>query len=539
MASDREIVPKQRQEVDAFQALIERARFDPVWFAKEILQLKPLEGEPTLEEDPDGSWELDQWQEEMLEAACDVVRRIYGKPTKRNHKGIPLVTVRACQGPGKTFGAALILHWFQFCFPGLAVCTAPKLDSVTKRLFFEFIKIRGRSVPWYAQLMDVGGTVITWKSGQIEFERRWAAIAETGRSAASLQGYHGKYILAIIDEASGVADEMVAVIRGAMSTGRVCLGLMIGNPNLNTGIFADSHLRADLAGDYYRMHVSFENSKRVSREWVAQMARQFKKTSPTYKIRCLGDFADSSEAQLIPRQWIMNARNQEFSLERGDGSLPRMRLSVDVADGGIDETVITLAYHYATKIVFVRQWRFSFEPAIASVQAAEEAMKLWSAWGMRRENGDDIVVDSLGVGAGTAGTLMRANYPTVVYKGGESSDDPQRFRVKRVQSYYNMRDAFRDGHLVLLEDFTDDWADLEGQLGSIEMRPTGERVEDLMTKDEMKREGIKSPDCADSMAMQFATAAAQLVSTRFSAPAPLSDQIVVTPATALEGYFGG
>lgn len=516
-----------------YEAVIKRARLDPVWFAREILQLKALPGEPTLSEDPDGSWELDAWQVEMLEAAGDVVRRVYGQPTRVNHNGVPLISIRACQGPGKTFGAALTLHWFQFCFPALAVCTAPKLGQVTSRLWREFIKIQGRAIPGYSDLMVVGGESIAWNTAEPSFMRRWVAVAETGSTPESLQGFHEKYLLAIIDEASGVRDDMFEVIRGAMSTGRVLLCLMIGNPNKTNGFFADSHRRADLAKDYYRMSVSCFTSARVKQSWVDQLERQYGKSSPVVKIRCYGEFAETSELQLIAPEWVVAATERDFPAE-GDGSMPRMRISVDVADGGEDETVFTIARHWDSTIEVLKQVRRSYETAVAVPQAFDEACRLWQEWGFSTHRGDDIVVDAMGVGSGLAGMLIRADYPTVVYKGGEASAAPTLYRNRRVQSYIALRNAFRDGGIVIRDGAVDGMVEFEAQVCGIQLRPGAEsRVEDLITKADMKRDGIKSPDMADSLAMQFATKTPTI---RDGNAVPKMEDIIVQESSVLRGY---
>ena len=98
-------------------------------------------------------------------------------------------------------------------------------------------------------------------------------------------------------------------------------------------------------------------------------------------------------------------------------------------------------------------------------------------------------------------------------RGGEASGNPKLWRNRRTQSYLVARNAFRDGNIVLAEDMLPDrigWSEFEGQLCSIRTKPGSERVEDLVTKEEMLRDGIKSPDMADSLAMQFATAAPRL-----------------------------
>lgn len=494
---------KPQDPVAVGRSLILKARTDPVWFAREVLRLKRLKDEKAPADDPSGSWELDPWQVELLEAAGDVVRASVGQPTKVNHAALPLITVRACQGPGKTFGAAMLLHWFMFCFPGLAVCTAPKLSQVTTRLFREFIKIGGRAIPGYSDSYDVGGRSIRWKTAVKHQEKRWLAIAETGRNPESMQGFHEKYLLCICDEASGVPDEIFAAVRGSMSTGRIVILLMIGNPTRSVGAFAESHRRVDLAGDYFRMHISHENSSRVSPAWVEQMARQYGTSSPVYKVRVLGQFAETSEGQLIAAPWLVSARERELP---DDGSLPFLRVAVDVADGGTDETVFSVCRHYDTHVHVLKIIRRSYEPGDGPIAAGDEAARLFRAWGGINGTRDDIVVDGLGVGAGCVGYLRKFGMPVIRYVGGEASDEPSMWRNRRVQSYLAMRDAFRDQYVTFADDACDtpaEWSDMEAQLCMIRRAQSQERLEDLVTKADLKREGLKSPDIADALAMQF------------------------------------
>jgi hypothetical protein len=113
-----------------------------------------------------------------------------------------------------------------------------------------------------------------------------------------------------------------------------------------------------------------------------------------------------------------------------------------------------------------------------------------------------VVVDALGVGAGTAGELIRRGLNVVPYKGGAASDSPGRWRNRRAQSYLCLRDALRDGKVVFAEGFPA-WDHVCAEVCSVRTRPGQERVEELETKENMRRRGVKSPDRADGLAMAF------------------------------------
>lgn len=482
----------------------ERARLNPVWFARYILNLRQLPGEPSLQDDPNLSWELDQWTVELLEAVADVVRYREGVDTVFNHQGLNQITIRAMHGPGKTFGLALLMHWFGFCFYGKNPCTAPKLDQLKRRLWPEFRKIRRRAITGYADLQDVQSQTINWIGADGKPDADHWSFMETASSPENLAGLHDRYMLICVDEATGVNENLWPVIEGAISTGRYVILVVISNPTKLTGTFAASHLKPLVAKHWYRMHISLDKTARVSRDWVRRMEEKYGKDSPIVKVRCLGEFAEEDDNQLISMAWLEKAQSTDFV---EDGSLPRQHLSVDVADGGGNFSVVTHGIHYQTVVHLTKQLQYNFPSGQSVSLLADEVERLWHEYKMSKRNGDTIVVDSLGVGAGVCSILIDRGLPVVRYVGGSKADNSKLYRNRRVQSYLVARDQFRKGALIFADDFVelDEWDDVYGQLTSIQIRHGTERHEDLLTKEQMKQAGIVSPDRADSIAMQFAT----------------------------------
>lgn len=428
-----------------------------------------------------------------------MVRKKRGLPTVENHEGLPWLSVVAMHGPGKTHTAALIAHLFNFCFPGRIVVTAPKFTQLTTRFMPSFRKILHRAQPWYRKLVEDGERKVTWCG-----EKDWCLLLETANKPENLAGHHERFLLVIVEEATGVPESLWPVVFGALSSGEIVMLVMISNPTKRTGTFAKSHLSAIESRDYYRMRIRLEDTKRVSSAWVERMARKYGVNSPIYRIRVQGEFASDDAFQLIATEWITNAAHRDFS---GDGSLPKLRVSVDVADGGEDETVITVGRHYDSHTKILKQKAFSFDLARAQKDAADAAERMFEEFGGRKGQ-DDFVVDSLGVGTGCAGELYDRGHVVIRYKGGEASDNDKKWRNRRTQSYLVTRDAFRDGLISFADDSIDEYEELEAQLCSVKRKIVGDdKVEDLVTREEMRREGIKSPDRADSLVMQFATQA--------------------------------
>jgi hypothetical protein len=137
----------------------------------------------------------------------------------------------------------------------------------------------------------------------------------------------------------------------------------------------------------------------------------------------------------------------------------------------------------------------------------EAVARVFDGYGCDAKNGDDIVLDAVGVGDGAGAELVKAGYPVIRYKGGESSDDVEEWRNRRVQSYMCFRNALRDGQIVYESDFIDDidLDDYYAQCTSVLTKNDGEKIEDLETKKEMLARGAKSPDMGDASSMIFAT----------------------------------
>lgn len=493
---------------ELYDSFVERCKRDPQFFLDEVLRQR------RIPEDNTDEWVRDEWQSELLEAVADVWRKKKGWPTKVNHEGKNLITGRSMHGPGKTFGMADVAQYFNFVWPGRIFATAPKLKQVKDLLFSESRKIRNRAEPWYREILDIGATKMEWHG-----DTDWCLLADSASSPENMAGKHASHVLVLVDEATGVPETLWPVIFAALSTGHIVILLMISNPTKTQGTFAESHLNPALAQDYYRMHVSVDKvtnplRSQQLRAFREKMARRYGLNSPVYKVRCLGEFAGSGPNQLIAQEWLEAARNKEGN---PDGSRRRIRIQIDVSDGGECETVVTGTEIYDSFTWFKRMRRFSHAPSLAPIEAAVEGERLFKDMGGKKGE-DDFVVDSIGVGAGTAGTLMKNGHKVIAFKGGAESANKARWRNARAQAHFNARDAFRDGLIVLDDDmFCEDpdplscWTELYAQCCSIKRRDDTERVDDLVPKAEMIADGTQSPDMAESLFMRFATMAASVM----------------------------
>jgi len=459
----------------------DRALSDPQWFYTHVLNFPAL-----------------PWQVKATDVVFDVRRKQLGIPTKHNHDGIPRLTIRSCHGPGKTQFLALLMHIWNFTTYGKIACTAPKEAQLVRRLWPRFRHAMSNAPQSYKDLYDVKGRDIDYNG-----DPDWGAVAETASDPDNLAGYHDKPQLFLIDEASARRlDPMFPVIEGALTTPGSCL-VEIGNPTRVEGEFYNHHNKKGVKELYYRMHIKKEDAPELlTDDWYNSYIVKYGENSPITKIRALGEFAAFDEYILIPVEYIEDSLDIE---EIPDGSIPRIRVSVDVADGGADSTVITVARLYETFTQVLKQKQFYFSASESPILAAKAALEMFEGFGGSVGNGDDIVVDSIGVGSGTAGRLLEFGLNVVMYRGGEASDNMARWRNRRVQSYMALYEAFRDGRVRVSPDAIDDEEEFRAHLLSVKRRISNERVDDLEPKERIKQDGLPSPDRADSLAMLFAT----------------------------------
>jgi len=437
-------------------------------------------------------------------------------------------------GIGKSAGIAQLILWAMSTRElTRGVVTANTDTQLRTKTWPEVVKWHGMAINrhWF----ECTATAIFHK----QHEKTWRidAIPWSAHNTEAFAGLHnlGNRLLLAFDEASAIADPVWETAEGALTDEKTqIVWLVAGNPTRATGRFRQCFTR--FRHRWGTRNIDSRMVEGTNKAQIERWQRDYGEFSQFFSVRVRGEFVEADANQLIPLQWISDARVRQWNWEIGDGSLPNLRVTVDVADGGEDETVITVGKHYQSASVVLRQAAFSFQPSVAVIDSADAAERMFIEWGGRKEI-DDFVVDSLGVGAGTAGTLIKRGYRVVQYMGGASSANPLKWRNRRVQTYIALRNAFRDSTIVVHPQALHDelaWDEFEAQLTSVRTKPGTEKLEDLVTKEEMKRDGLKSPDRADSLAMQFATLAPAITGSVGTAQAVAT----LIPSRVMEGFAG-
>lgn len=430
------------------------------------------------------------------------------------------VSARAGHGVGKSSAVAAAMWWLLECFDYPKIpCTAPSASQLRDVLWSELSKWLRRSddlsranvLPkelWLSSLFKVTQDRIADQGSPDE----WFAVARTARkeNPDALQGFHasdvtisadgslsqqvgdGGKIMFVVEEASGVPDEIFEVAEGALSSHGARL-LMVGNPTRNTGYFARSH-RQDRA-DYSPLHFKCADSPLVEPTYRERLIRKFGAGSNVVRVRADGEFPKQDDDTLISLEDV------EAAIERepvGQPGLER-RLGVDVARFGDDRTVFVLRQGNKIEHCLV----CAKQDTMVTVGRAKLLRQQWSA--------DMIYVDAAGMGVGVVDRLREQKEPVVAVDVSQAAptwakrakDEAQPFRL-RDHLWMEMARWIREDEpsFKMLE--RDHAEDLAGELASVKYRIDSSGRLIVEPKDEMKRRGLRSPDLADALGVTFA-----------------------------------
>lgn len=435
---------------------------DPVAFAEDILKFYP-----------------DEWQRNVL---YDLA----------NH---PFVSVRSGQGVGKTSLEAVSVIWYLCCRPNpKVVCTAPTRQQLNDVLWAEIAKWLNSSVV---------KNFLKWTKTKVYMignEERWFATARTATKPENMQGFHEDYMLFVVDEASGVADDIMEAILGTLSGYENKL-LMCGNPTRTSGVFYDSHHKDRV--DYKTHKVSSYDSPRANKDNIERLIRKYGEESDVVRVRVFGEFPKAEPDTFIHLEKVESATMREVYVdENGNRNIPEdapLEIGVDVARYGDDETVIIPRIGKYVPSIYTYNKQSTMETAGNVIKIAREVMIEFG------RSSCVIKIDDDGVGGGVTDRLREIVYEEGLYidvidcHNGAKAESDEKYFNWGSESWATLRDYLHDGDIQIPND-----EDLVGQLTTRKYRVTSKGKIQLESKEEMKKRGLRSPDRADALVLAFA-----------------------------------
>lgn len=446
---------------------------DPVLFLREVLEMDP-----------------DDWQEE----------------TARDVQDHAKVAVKSGQGVGKTALEAGLCIWFLCCRPyAKVICTAPTMQQLYDVLWAEIAKWLQSS-----KVKDL----LTWTKTKIYMNgdsERWFATAKTATKPENMQGFHEDHMLIIVDEASGVMDPIMEAILGTL-TGIDNRLLLMGNPNRTEGVFFDAFGRDRTR--WKTRTVSSRDSKRTSRENIEMLEAKYGKDSDVVRVRVDGEFPKGGLDSFIPLEYAECCHDPVTVLDSN-----MLHVGVDVARFGDDKTVVTTRQGMRID----PQRKYAKQSTMETVGHVLRICKDWiSAWTERHPGLYDaygssltgrcrVRIDDSGVGGGVTDRLKEVveeeGLPIEVIpcnNGGKAMD--AHYENAGTEMWGNVRELMEQTFSAKLRgeepvlQLPDD-EELVKQLANRKYHMTSRGRIALEKKDDMKKRGLGSPDCADSLAL--------------------------------------
>jgi len=283
----------------------------------------------------------------------DLNTKLWGKQAEilRVLKFSKRTAVRSCNGSGKTHVAAVAVIWWLMAHEhksALAITTAPTQRQVTNLLWREI-----RSIYFKNTALFPPSTKLTRTS--LELSPNHYAMGLSTDSPERFQGFHEENILFVVDEASGVHEDVFEAIEGSMTSRRARL-LLIGNPTSVSGTFYKAfhqnrtqyekiHISAfdtpnlrtritnpDSFGTSHETETTSQSPQAIEHfvpeipgiikpAWVRDAELTWGINSTQYQVRVLGEFPIDADDTLIPLRQI------EAAISNGSDPTPAHRAS--------------------------------------------------------------------------------------------------------------------------------------------------------------------------------------------------------------------
>jgi hypothetical protein len=417
-------------------------------------------------------------------------------------------SVSSGHGTGKTAGFAIIALWHLLCYHGSnTIISAPKIKTVQDGVWKEFADLKGKILngphAWVDEYYEVKSERVYVKG----FKLNWWIVAKTAPrgSPENLAGAHRDWLLFLSDEASGVPDANFGVITGALTDARnrMC---MASQPTRSSGFFYDTHhaLSKDEGGVWNNMIFSSVLSPIVSAQFIAEKKAQY--TPEEFDIKVLGIFSEQSSKYLLGPKVIQACVGQQV-LRPGDfGWL----VPVDVGGGGYRDKSVVLALKVqgygeygddARRVQLVKVPVCANDLDVTDLpgRVITEASQL---------NNSMALVDAGGMGLGVCKSLEKAdfhNFKKVLWGSPNFKKEyKDRYVNQRAQAVCGLARAIQEGRFGIDEGIDPAIIKQIVREGSRIPYHYDEKARRYIAKKEdMKKEGIPSPDIFDSLSFGY------------------------------------
>lgn len=416
------------------------------------------------------------------------------------------IACKSGQGPGKTkTGFVVSLFWTFQRRGAMTLVNGPKMEQLKHGFLSEGAKVLKRAHPVLQKLIRVTKSCVYF--GTKADEANWRILPVTAADATKLQGKHNENMNLLVDESSGVDDEIFETLEGTLSNTQSeftpdaqqgCM-LLLGNPNLAAGYFYETFYGIR-SKDWITVTFNAEESPIVKQSRLKEFEQIYGRESNFYRVRVLGEFPlGDANAIVLEDDFAFCCQRDEALREAAKLRSPGQRvISIDFARRGGDECVCIIRVGGLVLQMKIFPRTPDFEP----IQAIRWAM------GQQKELGwtdreTDYVIDSVGIGQGLAYPLIEAGKEVFEFNSGStaSAGNGDKFANMASEAWFQVGRMFAKRLVSVPYD-----EELRRQLTTRRWTPDLDgkgRFKVEGKKDYRKRTAQESPDRADAFVMAF------------------------------------
>ncbi len=440
-----------------------KSRDDPYLFATGVLGI-PAPGEPP---NAAGMQPLEPWQARVFQAIRDGHKRI---------------SIRSGHGCKKSATLSILTLWGLLCHLDCKIpIVAGSESQLTDTIWPEVAKwVRQLPEPLQAQVDVQAERVVVRARPDQSFAVARVASKDNPQAMA---GFHSKFLMFLVDEASAVSEAAYEVAQGALST-EGAIAVLAGNPTKAAGFFHGTHTR--LRERWWTIRVSSEDVP-TARGHIEDVIANYGRESNAYRVRVLGEFPTSDDITVIPLAWVEAAIDRDVKPMR-----VKPVWGVDAARFGDDRS--TLAK---------RKGNVLLEPIkvfknLDTMQLAGRIVREWDECPID-DRPHEICVDVIGIGAGVVDRLDELGLPVTGVNVAEAPSVDDQFMRLRDELYWKVRKWFEARDCRIPKDEA-----LISELiaPSYDFTSAGKLV--VESKKDMKKRGLRSPDLSDGFMLTFA-----------------------------------
>ncbi len=312
-----------------------------------------------------------------------------------------------------------------------------------------------------------------------ESPENWFARARTARkeSPEALAGLHADHIMILVDEASGVPDVIFDASESAMTNSNI-LFLMISNPTRPNGYFYESHHK--LRKLFQILQFSSEESPEVDKWFVSSVIAKHGRESDEFRYRVQGSFP---LIDTIDDKGYMPLYNFELLPAKNNKFLKNKIMGIDVGGQGSDVSSIVIRDH--TKAWVVATQKKSTPKSLANLIHTI----------LMTHPCDYIIYDNFWEGANLGVELAKMGITAIGVNVGDPAEVEGDYLNTRAYIYWESREWCKWGGEVSKQ--------IRDEAEAIKYKMSLRGKIQIMSKDEMRKRGIKSPNHMDAFSLTF------------------------------------